>query len=267
MPITLTYKSPPSLPVDFRGLTPDAFSASSITELARQKVAVGNQQVDLSELFDLQGDLADRQWRFEGDLAGVHYLGSGMKSGSIHIEGPTGRHCGAEMRGGEIHIAGDAGDMLGAEMRGGRIEVGGNVGNLVGAAYRGSPRGMRGGQILIRGNAGDEVAHTMRRGWITIAGDCGTLAGYRMRAGSLFVLGNCGPRPGAEMIRGTIGLFGKQPPELLPTFRKACQIAPQFLALMCKELHQAANIEIPAAVTLWNGDLLTGGKGELLLAA
>lgn len=276
MPLTLQYKSPQSLPVDLRGCTPDAFRDSKIAELRTFRVGVGNQQVELAELFDIQGDPTAGEWHFEGNLAGVHHLGTGMKAGTIRIDGSAGRHCGSEMRGGTIHITGDAGDMLGVEMRGGRIEVAGNAGNLVGGAYRGSPRGMRGGQILVRGNAGDEVAHTMRRGWITIAGDCGTLAGYRMRAGSLFVLGTCGSRPGAEMVRGTIGLFGPgsnnvsssaDRPTLLPTFRPACQIAPQFLSLMRRELKQQANLEIPAKINLWNGDLLTGGKGEILLPA
>lgn len=266
MPLELVYESNETLPVELEGFTPDALRGQSLDEVKRHRAQVGNTTVEVGELFTVSGDAGDLDWRFRGDLSGVHYLGAGMQEGKIEVEGAVGRHAGARMRGGELSVRGAAGDWLGSEMRGGRIEVTGDVGNLVGAAYRGSPRGMRGGAILVRGSAGDEVGHTQRRGWITIAGDCGQLAGYRMKAGTLFVLGRCGKRPGAEMTRGTLGLFGTEPATLLPTFRHACQIAPQFLGLMAGELAKLG-YQAPTTVNLWNGDLLTGGRGEVLLPA
>ena len=266
MPLEIEYLTPQALPVELEGFTPDALASSSLDQVRRFAAQVGNQTAEVGELFRVSGDPADGDWRVVGELAGVHWLGAGMREGSIHVQGDVGRHTGSGMRGGAIHVSGAAGDWLGAEMRGGRIEVDADAGNLVGAAYAGSPRGMRGGTIVVRGSAGDEVGHTMRRGWITIAGDCGPLAGYRMRAGSLFVLGNCGARPGAEMVRGTIGLFAAQRPTLLPTFRKACTIKPQFMGLMQRQL-QAIGLDAPRTIEIHNGDLLRGGRGEILLPA
>ncbi|MEM6797968.1 MAG: formylmethanofuran dehydrogenase subunit C [Planctomycetota bacterium] len=265
MPLELTYRAAAEpLPVELEGFTPDALRGESLDSVRRFPAAIGNTTLPIGELFDVTGTTEDADWRLMGDLSGVHWLGAEMQQGVIHAAGPVGRHTGSRMRGGAITIAGDAGDWLGAEMRGGRIEVAGNAGDGVGAAYAGSPRGMRGGEIRLRGSAGDEVGHTLRRGWIIIAGGCGAFAGYRMKAGSIFVLGACGPRPGAEMVRGTIGLFGDPSPELLPTFRHACRLAPQFLGLMARELAKA-DLNAPTTIELFNGDLLTGGRGEILL--
>jgi len=267
--------------VELEGLTPDAFRDRSVTDVQRLAALVGNQTVELGELFRVTGDPADQQWRLTGDLSGVHGLGARMRDGELRVEGNVGRHAGSEMRGGTLHVSGDAGDWLGAEMRGGTILLAGDAGHSVGAAYAGSPRGMRGGSIVVRGSAGQQVGHTMRRGWITIAGNCGPLAGYRMRAGSLFVLGACDVRPGAEMLRGTIGLFGGGPlgaqrPTLLPTFRPACKLAPQFMGLMRRQLQtvgidvpnlDVANLDVASKVEIYNGDFLRGGRGEILLPA
>lgn len=263
MPLELTYRAGETLPVELEGLTPDALRGDSLDDVRGRRAYVGNTTVAVGELFDVAGTTEDAGWRVAGDLAAVHYLGAGMSGGRIEVTGNVGRHAGAQMRGGELIVHGGASDWLGAEMRGGRIEVTGDAGDLVGAAYRGSPRGMRGGQILVRGSAGAEAGAAMRRGWITVAGDCGQLAGYRMRAGTLFVLGACGRRPGAEMIRGTIGLFGPAPP-LLPTFRHACKIAPQLLGVLSRQL-APLGLAVPTEVNLYNGDLLTGGRGEILI--
>lgn len=262
--LELTYRTPQSLPVELEGFTPDAVRGESLDAIKRRSAFVGNTTVVLGELFDIAGDARDLEWRLMGDLSGVHWLGAGMRAGAIRVEGSIGRHTGSQMRGGQISVSGAAGDWLGAEMRGGRIEVRGDAGHSVGAAYPGSPRGMRGGSLVVRGSAGDEIGHTMRRGWITVGGDCGELVGYRMKAGTIFVFGQAGQRPGAEMIRGTIGLFGAELATLLPTFRRACRFAPQFMGLLQSELTKLG-YDLPGEIDLYHGDLLNGGRGEILL--
>ena len=76
-------------------------------------------------MFAVSGDPADRCVDFEGDLKGVHLIGSGMNDGEIRVHGNAGRHLGSQMSGGTIRVEGDAGDWVGAEMRGGLIQVSG----------------------------------------------------------------------------------------------------------------------------------------------
>lgn len=267
MPLTFRSRLADRLPVSLAGLTPAALAAKTIGEIEKTLIWQGNRQVPLAELFAVAGDPADLVWRLEGDFSAVHYVAAGMEQGEVQVAGDVGRHAGQGMRGGTLTITGSAGDWLGCEMRGGQIEVAGNAGDHAGGVLPGSKVGMRGGQMLIRGSCGTHAAAAMRRGWLTVVGDCGEWAGYRMRAGTLMVLGECGPRPGASMRRGTIALLGGSPP-LLPTFRYACDFEPQALALMLGPLQQQGiEVDRNPRVALYNGDLLEGGRGEVLVAS
>jgi formylmethanofuran dehydrogenase subunit C len=270
MPLHLTYQADTNVPVEIEGFTPEAVAGASLDEVRRVEIFHGNRTVPLGEMFDVTGDTRDLEWHLEGDLSGVHWIGAHMRAGSIRVHGSAGRHLGSQMQGGMISVDGDAGDWVGPEMRGGMIRVAGNVGDLAGAAYRGSPRGMTGGTIVVHGNAGDELGHTMRRGWIAVGGDCGDLPGFGMLAGSIVVLGKCGIRPGAGMRRGTLALLGDARVKLLPTFRFACRQQPVVLGLLQRQL---GTLGLPLAsstagdVDIFNGDLLAGGRGEVLVVA
>ena len=271
MPLTLQYKGETTVPVEIEGLTPDVARQWSPADVERFEIYHGNRKLPLAELFDVSGDPGDERFVFQGDLSGVHWIGAHMRSGVIRVEGPAGRHVGSEMTGGEIHVAADAGDWVGGEMHGGLIHVRGRAGHLIGAAYRGSRRGMIGGTIMIHGDVGNEIGHTMRRGLIAVGGGCGDVAGFNMLAGTILVFGEAGIRHGAGMRRGTIGLFGPQPPPLLPSFRRACRYGPQILRLLLTELVRhdfPVPDELPAApVDLFIGDLIEGGRGELMTRA
>ncbi|MEM1304931.1 MAG: hypothetical protein AAGG46_08535 [Planctomycetota bacterium] len=230
--LQLKATDPPPLELD--GFTPNAFASATADAVRSHRLWVGNTQVAAAELFDIDGDPTDGAWRFEGDLSRVHRLGEGMTAGEVRAAGPVGEYAGARMKGGRLSIQGDTGNALGAEMRG--------------------------GSITVHGNAGGEVGVAMRRGLITVAGDAGPFAGYRMRAGTVLILGEAGPRAGAEMFRGTVGLLGEAPPTLLPTFRYACDFEPVWLRAIARE----CGVDLPATVSLFSGDLLTGGRGEML---
>jgi formylmethanofuran dehydrogenase subunit C len=267
--LRLTYHGQTSVPVEIEGLTPDWACDKSVAEIERFEIFHGNRKLPLAEMFAVSGDASDKRFDFEGNLAGVHWIGAHLASGEIHIHGPAGRHLGSGMRGGDIHVAGNAGDWLGAEMHGGFIHVRGNAKHLVGAAYRGSAKGMTGGTIIVRGSAGDEVGHTMRRGLVAIGGSAGDMLGFNMIAGTVLVLGECGLRPGAGMRRGTIGLFGENPPPLLPTFRYGSTFEPQFvrhllLGLRTRGLEVADDL-LAGEFDLYHGDLVSLGRGEILL--
>jgi formylmethanofuran dehydrogenase subunit C len=271
MPLKLTYTGQTSVPVEIEGITPDGLRGKSLAEIERLPIYHGNQQVPLAEFFRLEGTAEDGRLEFVGNLAGVHWIGAHMREGSIVVEGPAGRHVGSEMRGGEIDVLGDAGDWLGGEMRGGLIHVRGRAGHLAGAAYRGSARGMNRGTILIEGDAGNEVGHSMRRGLIAVGGAVGDFPVVNMIAGTLLVFNGCGIRPAAGMRRGTLGLLGGPPPALLPTFRAAGRCRLGFLDVLLRALRQRG-FPVPEDLLgrewlLWHGDLLTVGRGEILLPA
>ena len=269
MSLQLTYHAETSVPVEIEGLTPDWAHDKSLAEIELFEIFHGNRKLPLAELFHVAGDPADRQFDFEGNLAGVHWIGAHMRAGQINIHGPAGRHVGSEMRGGEIRIHGDAAGWVGAEMHAGLIHVHGNTGHLVGAAYRGSAKGMTGGTILVDGDAGNEIGLSMRRGAIAIGGQAGDMIGFNMIAGTVLVLGECGIRPGAGMRRGTIAILGPSPPTLLPSFRYACTTRLQVLSLMLRDLRDKGlpidESLLQAEVDLFNGDLVALGKGEIFL--
>ncbi len=270
MTLKLTYTEQTSVPVEIEGITPDVVRQLSLADIEKLEIYHGNVKLPLAEMFQVSGDPSDSRMELEGDLSGVHWIGAGMIDGEIQVQGSAGRHVGAEMRGGRIDVAGDAGGWVGAEMRKGLVHVRGNGGHLVGSAYRGSIRGMTGGTILIEGDAGNEVGLTMRRGMIAVGGKCGDVPGFNMIAGSIFIFGECGIRPGAGMRRGTIGLFGESP-ELLPTFKRGATADPVFLKMAFRELRDlgfAAVGDIPSSeVVINHGDLLEGGRGEILTRA
>ena len=271
MPIVLEYWAQTTVPVEVPEILPEAICNRSLKEIEKRPVQHGNRQLALAEFFRVSGTAGDARLEFRGDLAGVHGIGARMREGVIHIDGSAGRHVGAQMRGGTIEIDGDAGDWLGAEMHGGSIRVHGKSGGRVGAAYLGSPRGMSGGTIIVDGSAGDEIGHTMRRGLIAIGGDIGDFAAINMIAGTLLVFGGCGVRPGAGMRRGSLVLFGTRMPQLLPTFRSAGVCRPAFPPLYFRALERRGMSVAPelwdSDYQLYHGDLLAGGRGEIMVRA
>lgn len=267
MSLSLRYNAATSVPVEIEGIIPDRLRKLSLGEIERLEIFHGNRKLPLAELFAVSGEAADGRIDFEGNLAGVHYVGYGMSTGEIHVHGNAGRHLGGEMTGGRIVVEGSAGDWVGGEMKGGTIAVSGNAGHLIGAAYRGSKRGMTDGTIMIGGDVGSEIGATMRRGILAVGGSCGDAAGFNMIAGTILVFGTCGIRAGAGMRRGTIGLFGPDPPTMLPTFRQAGCFRPLFLRLLLRELaglgFRPADLELDADMLLYHGDLIALGKGEV----
>jgi formylmethanofuran dehydrogenase subunit C len=269
MSITLTYRGETSLPVEVEGLTPDWAWDKPLIAIERFEIFHGNQKLPLAEMFTVAGDAGDKQFDFDGNLAGVHWIGAHMRSGQIYIHGCAGRHLGSELRGGEIHVEGDAGDWIGCEMRGGSIRVHGNAGHLVGAAYRGSAQGMRGGTIVADGNAGNEIGVLMKEGVIAIGGQAGDLIGFNMMGGAVVVLGNAGIRPGAGMHGGTIAIFGPTQPPILSSFRHDRIAKPETLARILQKLSSDAAQPFEAALStemaVYIGDQVADGTGEIYL--
>ena len=271
MPLRFTLRAKTNVPLEVEGITPDALREKSVAEIEKLDIFEGNVKTPLAEFFTVSGDPADELHEWEGDLAGVHWIGTKMTSGKVVVSGNAGRHVGSEMRGGQIHVLGNASDWVGGEMHGGLIHVRGRAGHLVGSAYRGSAKGMTKGTILVGGDAGNEIGHSMRRGLIAIGGNIGDLAGLNMLAGSIFIFGESGIRHGAGMKRGTIAFLGPAAPPILPTFRRACRYQPDVLQVVYRELgrldFRISDELLGCPCDLYNGDFLAGGRGELLVRA
>lgn len=266
--LTLSYRGQTNVPIEVEGIVPAALRERSLAEIEKLPVYHGNRQVPLAEFFAVSGNAGDEQLTWVGDLSGVHLIGAKMDRGVVRVEGSAGRHVGAELRGGEVHVSGDAGDWVGGEMRRGLIHVRGNAGDFVGSAYRGSPRGMTGGTLLVGGRVGNEIAHSMRRGLIAVGGDTGDFPCLNMIAGSVLVFGTTGARPAAGMRRGTLAVFGRAP-QLLGTFKPSGVGRPLYLRLYLAALRRRG-FAVPAGLEddeyrLFGGDLLTVGKGEVLV--
>jgi len=92
--LTLRYKADTTVPVEVEGLTPSAVRGLSIAEIQRFDLFHGNRKVPLAEFFEISGDPTDARMEFEGDLAGVHWIGAQMSEGEIHVRGNAGRHAG-----------------------------------------------------------------------------------------------------------------------------------------------------------------------------
>lgn len=269
MPLTLTLRTPSSIPLEVDSVKLDVVREQSADDVKATLMQRGNKQVSVGEFFDVSGSASDDETLvWEGDCSKVKLIGSHLSTGSIRVEGNAGMHLGAEMTGGEIIVTGDAGDWVGAEMHGGRIHVRGNTGHLVGGVYRGGRKGMTGGEIFIDGNAGNEIGHAMRRGLIAVGGRAGDVAGVAMIAGTIVIAGETGIRYGAGMKRGSIILLGDNPPDMLPTFKHSGTYRPTIMRVLLRHL-ASRGWSIPegsldATYRRYHGDFLELGKGEIL---
>ncbi len=271
MPLTLTWKGSLGRTIDGEELRPDRLIGSA-AEIARLKIAAGNQSIELGELFSIVGD-GDGHLIFQGDLRTIGGLASGMSSGRVEICGDVGPRLGSGMVGGTITVDGSVGNWAGAEMKGGLLRIKKNAGDFLGAALPGSRLGMRDGVILVDGNAGNDVGLSARRGLIAVGGRLGDHAGRKMVAGSIFGFGAVGSGVGHGMKRGTIALFGIKADddfEPSPTFEPSGSFRPHFLSYYLKTL-QDQGFAVPASafnhpIRRYNGDRLDHGRGEILVA-
>lgn len=267
--LKLTLRVPSAIPLELDGITPDRISGLSAAEVAKIAIPHGNRPEPLGEFFDVVTDPCGfwADVHIAGATQNVKSVGAGMISGKMMVEGPVGMHAGARMRGGDLILDSGAGGWLGAEMTGGTIEVRGHAGDQVGAAYRGSRRGMAGGTIVVRGSAGDELGLLMRRGLIVVEGACGEFAAASMIAGTVVLLGAVGARCGAGMKRGTV--LSAQEPALPSSFRYSCRYTPPFVPLLLEELDRMELRVLPSVfgggLSCFRGDLLMGGRGEILI--
>jgi len=254
------------LSIYLAGISPDRLAGLSLDDVRRLPVRADERPCVLGDLFAVTGSAADGVLECRGDFSRVHQVAAGLAAGTVLVSGSVGRHAGAGMTGGRLEVAGDAGDWLAAEMAGGEVFVAGAAGDAAGAALPGSDHGLRGGTVIIAGNVGRLAAMRMRRGIVAVGGDCGSGAAFELRAGTLLVAGRVGSEPGLAMRRGSLVALADRP-AVPATFRRGQAWVPSFMGLLLASLARAGFRPpgpLPTAFRQWHGDILTGGRGEIL---
>lgn len=263
--LTLTLKTPLTVPLEAEALTPDVLAPLTRDAIAALPVMLGKRQQRLADHFDIEGDGSD-EVELRGDLSKVKWVGRAMTRGRLRVVGSAGMHLGAYMKGGAIEVTGNAADWVGGEMSGGLIHIRGNAGGQLGSAYRGSMSGMSGGTILVEGAAGIEIGMRMKRGLIAVRGPVRDFAGLQMKGGTIVLMSGAEQRTGAWMQRGTI--ISLKPLKLMPTFASACDYNPSFLGVYAKHL-APLGFALPSAAEggyrRHVGDASVPGKGEVLV--
>ena len=118
---------------------------------------------------------------------GQRFIGAGMSSVDLTIDGVPGNALGAYLNGAKITVRGNAQDAVGDTMNDGRIVVDGNIGDAAGYA-------MRGGSIYVHGNAGYRAgihmkAYKEKIPIMVIGGCAGSFLGEYQAGGVIVVLG------------------------------------------------------------------------------
>jgi formylmethanofuran dehydrogenase subunit C len=263
--VTLTLRAPLERALDADAIAADRFASLGSQEISALRLWDGRNSVALGDVFAVDGERSQNV-ALEGDLAGLHGVGTMMSSGTLEISGSIGNAVGARMRGGEIKVQGSAGDDAGVAMSGGSLLIAGNAGDRVGGALQGASKGMTGGTIIVRGSAAREAGARMRRGILCCAAT-GTGTGLGMIAGNIIVSGAVGEGAGAGNKRGSIIALGTV--QIPQTYAYACTYRPPHVSLMLLFLRaryalSVSDEHLHGLFRRYSGDLAEIGKGEIL---
>lgn len=263
--LTFTLKTQPLQRIDLSPLTPDNLAGKPAADIAAIELYSGKQKLRVDTVFDIAGDDVSNIV-IKSSCNKLDFIGRGMKTGRITIQGDVGSYLGFQMRNGTIVLHGDADAFTASELAGGLIHIHGNVGDFLAAAIVGNKKGMKGGTVIVTGNAGERVGDQMRRGLLLIEGNVGSYCASRMLAGTIGVLGTVGEYVGYGMRRGTLLLT--KTPALHATIQDCGSHTLPFLSLMFKSFGSLptkfAKIE-NNRVQRYAGDLANDGKGEILV--
>lgn len=266
--LSFTLRQAPGQRLDLSCLLPEKLVNKTAAEIAALELQTTRQRITVGEVFSIA--LGDPQTlHFIGGSERFDWLGAGMTTGSIIVDGDAGAQAGRLMAGGSLLVRGSVSVYAASGLTGGRMEVTGNAGDFLAGPGLGEMTGMGGGLVIVRGNAGARAGECMRRGVLIIEGNSGAYTGCRMIAGSLIVCGKTAANPGALMQRGTI-VLAKPPAAMLPSF---ADCGPQDLVIT-RLMARALRPESRRAATLLGrrlrrlaGDMSQLGKGEILLPA
>jgi formylmethanofuran dehydrogenase subunit C len=265
-PLVLALKERPPERLDLSPLLPHLLAGKSAAEIARIGVQTTRRPITVGDVFRVRmGDA--RRIHIEDGCDRLDWIGHGMASGEIVVDGDAGSQAGRLMTGGRLIITGNTGPWAASGMRGGEIEIRGAAGDRLGGSLPGEMAGMRGGFVIVRGDAGERIGDRLRRGTIVVEGRAGAWAGSRMVAGTIVLAGPAGPLPGYLMRRGTIVLGSAA--TLSPTFMdcgKQDLVALRLLAMFVARYSARASKVLRRSLRRFAGDMAVLGKGEIFLA-
>lgn len=157
--IVLTAK-PVTRQIDCRALSPQALQGKTAAEISAIKLA---KHLTAGEVFEVSVDESTEALKitFKNTSTQHAYIGFGMATGQLIVEG-------------------DAGDFLGAQIQNGILICKGNAGARAGDR-------MRRGMLLIEGNVGDYCASDMMAGTLGVLGTTSAYLGYGMKRGTLLL--------------------------------------------------------------------------------
>src|SRR5581483_2974626 len=107
--VTLTLRERTAECIEVERVTPDRLAALSAREISLCSIRVGLGRRQLGEVFDVRGERSN-DVRVIGDLKRVNGLGTGMRGGSLLIDGDAGSHVAAGLTGGLVEVRGAVGD-------------------------------------------------------------------------------------------------------------------------------------------------------------
>ena len=260
----LVLRAAPEMRLDLSPLIPERLAALDRAALERIELSTTRISQRVGDVFRVQGVASDHVV-IEGGSPRFDWLGAGMSSGELALEGEAGLYAGRLMSGGLLQISGRVGGWAASGLRDGRMEIGGDAGAFLGGPLAGERTGMAGGTVIVRGDAGDRAGDRLRRGLIVIEGTAGAAPASRMLAGTLIVCGAAGTLAGYLMRRGTL-VLGK-PDGLLPTFVPVGDgtVFRRLLSRSLAPISRRASRLVAEAEQRFMGDTATLGKGELLV--
>ena len=266
-PLILTLKKEPDRRIDLSGLVPENLQGRSEEAIARLRLDLSQDPLEVGDIFRLRmGD--PMSLRFEGGSERFDFIGAGMASGEIILDGPVGAQAGRLMRGGRLHIRGDVGPCAASRLAGGFLEIDGDAGDNLGGPLPGEMAGMSGGVVIVRGDVGPRAGHRLRRGLLVVEGKSGKEAGSRMIAGTLVLRGRLTGAPGPLMRRGTIVLIDGDclAPPMFADCGSHRLVAASLLASELERLGLGFARKLRRPLRRLAGDMSVSGKGEIWLA-
>ena len=265
MSLRFELRDPPDMRLDLSPLVPDRLAGLDQAAIERIEVGTTRMSRRVGDVFGVH--MADCECvAIEGGSPRFDWVGAGMRSGELVLDGEAGLYAGRRMTGGRLRISGRAGGWAASGLRDGTLEIDGDAGPFLGGPVAGERAGMAGGTVLVRGNAAERAGDCLRRGLIVIEGRAGPHPCSRMLAGTVIICGAAGASPGYLMRRGTLVVGAAR--ALLPTFVPVGEASSAFRRLLASTLTalspRAARL-VGRAQDRFMGDMASVGKGEILV--
>lgn len=254
---------------DLFGIVPNRLNGLSIDAIRALPIRVNDRPDVLGGWFTVE-DGDQSQVCLVGDLSHCDYIGGGLESGKIIVEGDAGDFLADGMLGGEIEVSGSVGRYACSGLRGGAVTISGSCGEFAAASPPGVSRGMSGGTLVVRGNCDRWLATRMRRGIVVVHGNVAAGCANRMIAGTLVLCGEVAEPLATQMMRGTILLLGSSAICRAPAgFTPPENAELSYLRLLLNEIapllpNRKLLDDFPKSVWRSLGDRVNQGLGEII---